>query len=209
MMAIGDRSSPEKSSSPNGIWLIRELSLDRAVGAARSSATTDAGGAAPAHSCRPARPVFGLCCRQLDGAVRQQCAGHLPFERRATANGVLRPANGNYRPRPGIRTSPKPPLSTGVFCEFRCHEAAVRDLTTPANCGRSTYRNHGHSGVRSAPKPVGRSTSVARPPVTIEARNGWITQESGHAWYGTFLYQRHCSSNKQHCGKALPVRFLR
>ena len=81
MMAIGDRSSPEKSSSPNGIWLIRELSLDRAVGAARSSATTDAGGAAPAHSCRPARPVFGLCCRQLDGAVRQQCAGHLPFER--------------------------------------------------------------------------------------------------------------------------------
>ena len=36
------------------------------------------------------------------------------------------------RPRPGIRTSPKPPLSTGVFCEFRCHEAAVRDLTTPA-----------------------------------------------------------------------------
>ena len=36
------------------------------------------------------------------------------------------------RPRPGIQTSPKPPLSTGAFCEFRCHEAAVRDLTTPA-----------------------------------------------------------------------------
>ena len=32
MTAIGGRSSPEKSSSPNGIWLIRELSLDRAVG---------------------------------------------------------------------------------------------------------------------------------------------------------------------------------
>ncbi len=44
MTAIGGRSSPEKSSSPNGIWLIRELSLDRAVGAARSSATTGAGG---------------------------------------------------------------------------------------------------------------------------------------------------------------------
>ncbi len=24
---------------------------------------------------------LGLSCRQLDGAVRQQCAGHLPFER--------------------------------------------------------------------------------------------------------------------------------
>ena len=44
MTAIGGRSSPEKSSSPNGIRLIRELLLDRAVGAARSSATTDAGG---------------------------------------------------------------------------------------------------------------------------------------------------------------------
>ena len=42
------------------------------------------------------------------------------------------------RPRPGIRTSPKPPLSTAVFCEFRCHEAAVRDLTTPARCGLSS-----------------------------------------------------------------------
>ena len=40
------------------------------------------------------------------------------------------------RPRPGIRTSPKPPLSTGIFCEFRCHEAAVRDLTTPATSDR-------------------------------------------------------------------------
>ena len=49
---------------------------------------------------------------------------------------LLHPANWKYRPRPGIRTSPKPPLSTGVFCEFRCHEAAVRDLTTPATTGR-------------------------------------------------------------------------
>lgn len=56
---------------------------------------------------------------------------------RASGDGerrLLRPANWNYRPRPGIRTSPKPPLSTGVFREFRCHEAAVRDLTTPAIC---------------------------------------------------------------------------
>ena len=30
---------------------------------------------------------FGLSCRWLDGAVRQQCAGHLPFERQATVNG--------------------------------------------------------------------------------------------------------------------------
>ena len=30
---------------------------------------------------------LGLSRRWLDGAVRQQCAGHLPFERQATANG--------------------------------------------------------------------------------------------------------------------------
>jgi len=33
------------------------------------------------------RPAVGLSCRQLDGAVRQQCAGHLSFERQATVNG--------------------------------------------------------------------------------------------------------------------------
>jgi len=31
--------------------------------------------------------VVGLSGRWLDGAVRQQCAGHLPFARRATVNG--------------------------------------------------------------------------------------------------------------------------
>lgn len=31
--------------------------------------------------------VIGLSCRWLDGAARQQCAGHLPFERQARANG--------------------------------------------------------------------------------------------------------------------------
>jgi hypothetical protein len=33
------------------------------------------------------RQQFGLSCRWLYGAVRQQCAGHLPFERQATPNG--------------------------------------------------------------------------------------------------------------------------
>lgn len=33
------------------------------------------------------RPLLGLSCRQLDGVTRQQCVGHLPFARRATANG--------------------------------------------------------------------------------------------------------------------------
>lgn len=44
-----------------------------------------AGGFASAviEMCR----VLGLSCRCLYGAVRQQCAGHLPFERRETANG--------------------------------------------------------------------------------------------------------------------------
>ena len=31
--------------------------------------------------------VVGLNCRWLDGTVRQQCVGHLPFERQARANG--------------------------------------------------------------------------------------------------------------------------
>jgi hypothetical protein len=30
---------------------------------------------------------IGLTCRWLDGAVRQQCAGHPPFEREATVDG--------------------------------------------------------------------------------------------------------------------------
>ena len=30
---------------------------------------------------------LGLSCRCVDGAVRQQCAVHLPFERQATVNG--------------------------------------------------------------------------------------------------------------------------
>ena len=33
------------------------------------------------------RQVIGLSCRWLDGALRQQCAGHQPFERQATMNG--------------------------------------------------------------------------------------------------------------------------
>ena len=33
------------------------------------------------------RQVLGRSCLWLYGAVRQQCAGHLPFARRATANG--------------------------------------------------------------------------------------------------------------------------
>ena len=33
------------------------------------------------------RKQLGLSCRWLYGAVRQQCAGHLPFKRRETANG--------------------------------------------------------------------------------------------------------------------------
>ena len=65
---------------------------------------------------------------------------HLSNVLRGAAEGLDGPGgrNGWMRPRPGIRTSPKSPLSTGVFCEFRCHEAAVRDLTTPAINGRSS-----------------------------------------------------------------------
>lgn len=33
------------------------------------------------------RRVIGLSCRWLDGTVRQQCVGHLPFDRQATVNG--------------------------------------------------------------------------------------------------------------------------
>ena len=36
---------------------------------------------------RPERLNLGPSCRWVDGAVRQQCAVHLPFERQATVNG--------------------------------------------------------------------------------------------------------------------------
>ena len=38
-------------------------------------------------SVHPDRLHLGLSCRWLDGTVRQQCVGHLPFARRATVNG--------------------------------------------------------------------------------------------------------------------------
>ena len=110
MTAIGGRSSPEKSSSPNGIWLIRELSLDRAVGQPAPRPQRTLVGAAPAHSCRPVRPVFGLCCRWLDGVIRQQCVGHLPFERRAAAN-------GGFSVLPTGTTDPLLPFSFDGSCQ--------------------------------------------------------------------------------------------
>ena len=46
---------------------------------------------------------LGLSRRWLDGAVRQQCAGHLPFERQATAN-------GSFTIRPTGTTDPELPV---------------------------------------------------------------------------------------------------
>ena len=40
------------------------------------------------HQCAGVQcHLVGLSCRWLDGALRQQCAGHQPFERQATMNG--------------------------------------------------------------------------------------------------------------------------
>ena len=165
MMAIGDRSSPEKSSSPNGIWLIRELSLDRAVGQPAPRPQRTLVGAAPAHSCRPVRPVFGLCCRWLDGVIRQQCVGHLPFERRATANGgfsVL--PTGTTDPERSLRLPQSCRSGTQGFHEFRCSEAAVRDLTHPAISCPSSSPQSCHPDGRWASKPVIASSTSLRCP---------------------------------------------
>jgi hypothetical protein len=82
----------------------------------------------------------GPCGRPLDleacGGAGMRLAARAADRKanRGRADGRYRmlSTDSGSRPRPGIRTSPKSPLSTGVFCEFRCHEAAVRDLTTPA-----------------------------------------------------------------------------
>lgn len=50
-------------------------------------------------------PVVGLSCRCLYGAVRQQCAGHLPFERQARAN-------GGFSILPTGSTDPSPPVKS-------------------------------------------------------------------------------------------------
>ena len=52
---------------------------------------------------------LGLSCRWLYGAVRQQCAGHLSFERQARAN-------GSFPILPTGSTDPMPPLSFEESC---------------------------------------------------------------------------------------------
>ena len=81
--------------------------------------------------------VLGLSCRWLDGAVRQQCAGHLPFERQARAN-------GGFSILPTGTTDPIRPVSSLLsgrsaksrLCELELYKAAVGDLTQSASCCR-------------------------------------------------------------------------
>ena len=79
------------------------------------------------------RQVIGRNCRWLDGAVRQQCVGHLPFERQARANGGFSVRRtGSIDPERSLRLPQSCRSGTQGFHEFRCSEAAVRDLTHPA-----------------------------------------------------------------------------
>ncbi len=102
-----------------------------------------AGGFASAviEMCR----VLGLSCRCLYGAVRQQCAGHLPFERQARANGgfsIL--PTGSTDPERSLRLPQSCRSGTQGFHEFRCSEAAVRDLTHPAISSGPSHSNDMH-----------------------------------------------------------------
>ena len=66
------------------------------------------------------RRDVGRSCRWVDGAVRQQCAVHLPFGRQATVN-------GGFPILPTGSTDPLPPLSL--------QEAVIQRLNSPNPCG--------------------------------------------------------------------------
>lgn len=77
-------------------------------------------------------PVVGLSCRCLYGAVRQQCAGHLPFERQARANGgfsIL--PTGSTDPERYYTVSALPRLLT----EQSCHSWRLLTGKTSAIAG--------------------------------------------------------------------------
>lgn len=110
------------------------------------------------------RKNLGLSCRWLDGVTRQQCVGHLPFARRATANGgfsVL--PTGTNDPERSLRLPQSCRSGTQGFHEFRCSEAAVRDLTHPAMNCRSSIRHGCRSSGYCTLKPAGQPTRARRP----------------------------------------------
>jgi len=79
------------------------------------------------------RQVIGLSCRWLDGALRQQCAGHQPFERQATMN-------GGFSILPTGSTDPLLPSS---FRE-NCHSTAksqCRTSSVPAGARDAQLRS--------------------------------------------------------------------
>ena len=83
---------------------------------------------------------LGLSRRWLDGAVRQQCAGHLPFERQATAN-------GSFTIRPTGTTDPEP--------------------TNAAKQSGHSPREYDTAGLSPPPTTLGRNSGQEVPSYTI------------------------------------------
>ena len=93
-----------------------------------------AGGFASAviEMCR----VLGLSCRWLDGTVRQQCVGHLPFERQARANGGFSVRRtGSIDPIRPVSSLLSGRSAKSRLCELELYKAAVGDLTQSATTG--------------------------------------------------------------------------
>ena len=134
--------------------------------------------------------IIGRSCRWVDGAVRQQCAVHLPFERQATVNGgfpIL--PTGSTDPERSLRLPQSCRSGTQGFHEFRCSEAAVRDLTHPATTGPSrllsSCRSRGSSTQKTAVLPTGATRpegpahrAAAIRPTPATRRSAWANCRS-------------------------------
>ena len=81
------------------------------------------------------RKQLGLSCRWLYGAVRQQCAGHLPFKRRETAN-------GGFSVLPTGTTAPKRPQKAAQSGPSRVPAGPQMAVERPE------YVTEGENGIR-------------------------------------------------------------
>ena len=95
----------------------------------------------------------GLSCRWLDGARRQQCAGHQPFERQATMN-------GGFSILPTGSTDPQRLFAWRRRMLASCSKAVspgeptfIRCTSTPGDCKvfRQSAAEIAHRGDRAAP----------------------------------------------------------
>ena len=142
--------------------------------------------------------VLGLSCRWLDGAVRQQCAGHLPFERQARANGSfpILPTGSTDPLLPSV--SVRSGHSTSEFSGRRTQSAAMKGW---ASLHRTTY----------CPKPAPDggvfnrgSARPMSPTPTLEFVEIVATLSSSFGGHGFPLQERICLHS---CGVSLQIPF--